>query len=98
MISDWSWVGRLLENFGAGGLVAFVVWKIVDKWAGQFLDAQRVQANAMASLADAVKNAQADQREVLIAVRVLAREIEEQKAFLIGIEQELRKTDEGLVA
>jgi hypothetical protein len=98
MIGDWNWVGRLLENFGASSLVAFVVWKIVDKWAGQFLEAQRGQANAMASLADAVKNAQTDQREVLIAVRVLARQIEEQKTFLMGIEGELRKRDDRLMA
>ena len=92
-MDDWVWLQRLLENFGSGTLVAFVVWKVVDKWAGQFLEAQKAQANAMASLAEAVKNAQTDQREVLIAVRVLARQIEEQKEYLVGIEREIKRAD-----
>ena len=67
--------------------MALVVWKIVDKWAGQFLDAQKAQANAMGSLASAVKDGQTDQREVLIAVRVLARQMEENRQYLMAIEQ-----------
>ena len=63
---DWAWLQKLTENFGAAGLIAFVVWKIVDKWAGQFLAAQNAQAQATAALGAAVREGQVDQREILI--------------------------------
>src|SRR5581483_2776303 len=92
-MKDFGWLQDLLQNFGAGALVTFVFWKVVDKWAGQFLDAEKAQASSVAGLADAVKDAQTDQREVLIAVRVLGREIETQKEYLVEIEDAMRKAD-----
>jgi hypothetical protein len=58
----------------------------------QVLEAQTVQANAMAVLAAAVRQGQADQREVLIAMGVIGRRIEEQRAYLIAMDQKLPET------
>ena len=70
----------MLENLGSGVIVALIVWKLVDKWANKFIDAQAAVAASIGSMAEAVRQGMVDQREVLIAVRVLARQIEELKA------------------
>jgi len=45
----------------------------------------------MAQLATAVKDGQSDQREVLMAVRLLADRIDTQKGYLMQIEENCRK-------
>ena len=93
--AEFQWIGRAVENFGAAGLLAWLLWRIVDKWAGQFLSAQQSQANAMGSLAQAVREGQTDQREILIAVGVIGRRIEEQREYLIAIDQNLQGKARG---
>lgn len=93
-MTDWTWVGKIVGDFGVAGvmLVALVLlYRLADKWAALFLEAQKSQAAAMASLAMAVKEGQSDQREVLIAVRVLADRIEAQKGYLEAIERNCRE-------
>jgi len=88
----------LAQSFGETGLVLFIVYRLVNRWAGAFLGAQTQQAQAMmaqatsiGSLAATVQNGQADQREVLIAVRVLAEKIETHKDYLKSIERAVKK-------
>ena len=73
---------RVVENLGVSGLLIFTVWKIVDKWAARFLEVQDRQAKAMCDLAQAVKDTTGDQREILLAVRVLAQKVEEQQGWI----------------
>lgn len=56
-----------------------VIWKLLDRWAGPFLDAALKQAAAMGELAAAVKEGQGDARETVLAVRVLAVKIDQMK-------------------
>lgn len=103
MVSEMSWAGKLAADFGTLGalIVAMVIFcRLLDKWAGKFLDAQQAQtvamtqqavatskqADATVTLAATVREGQSDQREVLIAVRVLADRIEQQKRYLEQIE------------
>jgi hypothetical protein len=98
-MNDLGWV-KLAADFGITGVMVvglLLFYRLADKYAGLFLEAQKgqsaamgEQATAMASLATAVKDGQSDQREVLIAVRVLAERIDTQKQYLAGIEKSCR--------
>jgi hypothetical protein len=97
MDQQWQWVFKLLD-LGGMGLCCFLLWRLLDKWAGKFLEVQMgqtgamsAQATAMAQLATAVKDGQSDQREVLMAVRLLADRIDTQKGYLMQIEENCRK-------
>lgn len=68
---------KAVANLGTTGLLILVAWRLLDKWAGKFLAAQEAQAKAMSDLAGAVKEGQGEQREVLLAVRVLASKVDE---------------------
>ena len=79
-------------------LACFLMWRLMDKWAGRFLDAQTGQTTAMtqqavatAALATAVQEGQVDQREILLAVRMLADRIDQQKTYLIAIDERQRR-------
>jgi hypothetical protein len=67
---------------GVSGLVLVLAWKFLDRWAGKFLEAQTAQAAALGSLAEAVKTGQGEQREVLLAVRVMASKLDEMKGWI----------------
>ena len=89
---------KVLSSFGETGLVLFIIYRLVSKWASAFLNAQTDQAKAMAqqasaivTLATSVQASQADQRDVVIAVRVLAEKIEQQSKSLRLIEEGMRE-------
>jgi hypothetical protein len=94
MAIDWQRIG---ENLGSTAMALAVAWRLVNKWAGQFLLLQRQQAEsgerqaaAIAALAGAVGATREDQREVLIAVRVLAEKMDRQKESLAEIGRKLQ--------
>jgi hypothetical protein len=82
MNTEFSLLGKIVENLGTTGLIIFVIWKMVDRWAGRFLEVQDRQAKAMGDLAACVRDGQGEQRELLIAVRVLATKVDETKAWV----------------
>lgn len=90
-----DWIFKALD-LGGVGLCYFLLWHLLDKWAGKFLDAQTAQTDAMtkqavatASLAASVRDGQDNAREVLMAVRLLADRIEMQKDYLIRIDEKV---------
>ncbi len=83
-------LAKLAVNLGFSGMLLYVIWKLTDKWAGKFLDVQAAQAKAMAELAAAVKENQGEQREVLLAVRVLAVKVDETKGWIRDLDTHLR--------
>ncbi len=89
-MSEYTLLGKIVESLGITGLMLFVIWKLVDKWAGQFLAVQGKQATAMGDLAAAVREATGDQRELLLAVRVLATKVDEQKNWIKELDEHLR--------
>ena len=89
--TEYGLAARILENLGSAGLLIWVVWKLVDRWAGKFLEVQSAQAKAMGDLAGAVRDSLGDQRELLIAVRVLATKVEEQKQWLKELGETLKR-------
>jgi hypothetical protein len=96
LIGDLSDAARLASEFGAVGLAvlaAVLLYRLVDKWAERFLGVQREQtaamseqAAALARLASVVREGQSDQREVLIAVRVMSDRIERHGKYLETID------------
>lgn len=82
---------KMAGNYGVLGLMMVLIYRLVDKWAPQFLAAHQDQAKAMASLATAVKEGQGEQREILLAVRVLATKIEQQGEAIEGLDEHVRK-------
>lgn len=81
-MGDWGIIGRVVENIGSSGLVLFLLYKLLDKWAARFLDAQEAQAKSMGELATAVKETSGDQRDLLMAVRVLATKQDETREWV----------------
>lgn len=82
MGEEYSIIVRSVETLGTTGLIIFVIWKLVDRWAGRFLEVQDRQASAMGELAAAVRDGQGEQRELLLAVRVLAQKVDETKQWV----------------
>lgn len=104
MGNELGWVKIAAEAGMTGVMVVGLIlfYRLADKYAGLFLGAQQTQsaamaeqASAMAALATSVKDGQADQREILIAVRVLAERIDTQKEYLQGIEKTCRERCQG---
>jgi hypothetical protein len=95
-LGDMTFVARLASEFGAVGLAvlaAVLLYRLVDKWAERFLGVQREQSAAMSEqaaaisgLANVVREGQTDQREVLIAVRVMSDRIERHGKYLETID------------
>ena len=97
-MAEFIEVLKLAGNYGAAGVIVWFMWRLTNKWAGLFLEAQKdqveamsKQASAMTGLAEAMGRAQADQRDVLIAVQVIAQQIERQRAVLDRIEKNCRE-------
>lgn len=66
---------KLAGNYGVAGLLIFLLYRLVDKWAPQFLTAHQAQARAMGELANAVKEGREEQQHVVIALRALATQV-----------------------
>ncbi len=81
---------ELAKSYGVWGLMAYLAYRLVDKWAGKFLEvstdrlvaereqttALQSQATAISALVQTVQTGQNEQHEVLLAVRVMARQME----------------------
>jgi hypothetical protein len=85
-MADYSILAKIIEQLGTTGLIIFVLWKLVDRWAGRFLAVQvqqatamGEQAQAMAGLCSSIRDGQGEQMELLLAVRVMATKIDEVK-------------------
>ena len=77
-------------DLGVAGLIIFVAWKLLDAWAGRFLEVQNKQATAMGELAAAVREGQGEGREMLLAVRVLASKVDEVKEWVRELDEHVR--------
>jgi hypothetical protein len=82
-------VWKTVQQFGSTALLCWLLWKLADKWLGEFLKASKeqtvamvTQAAAVTQLAATVQAGQTDQHEVLLAVRVQSRSIRDMKEML----------------
>jgi len=83
------------KNLGIAGFCIYSLYRLADKWAEKFLDVQGKQAVAMGDLAAAVREGQGDQREVLLAVRVIATEQRELKGWIKELDGHIRQGAKG---
>lgn len=97
-MEELSFLTKTLSELGTTGLVLVVAWRLLDKWGGALVSAQNKQAVAMTDLASAVQNSQGEQREVLIAMRVLATKVDETKAWVKELNGLIRDERRGSVA
>lgn len=97
-MTEYSLIATIAEKVGITGLVILAGWKLADRlgqvllklvdlWAGRFLEVHSKQAEAMGELASAVRSGQGEQRELLLAVRVMATKIDE----TMGLAREINK-------
>lgn len=77
-------VVRAAGNYGVAGLIVWLLYRLADKWAPQFLKAHQDQAAAMTDMAKAVREGREEQRDLVIAVRVLAAKIDQMDAHVRG--------------
>jgi len=87
---------KAVESLGSTALILVIIWKLTDRWAGKFLEttakflevgvsqanAAGQQAQAMVTLANAVKDGQGETREVAVVLRVLATKVDELKKLV----------------
>jgi len=82
VMHDFTAALKSLDNAGIAGFLIYLIYRLVDKWAPKFLDAQQKTAEAMLTLAGSVKDGQGEQREMAMAIRVLSTEIGDVKGML----------------
>ncbi len=89
---------KVVANLGVGGLALAIFGWLANRWAGKFLEAQQgqtsamvSQAKAMESLAQTVRDGQGEQREVLLAVRVMATKLDEVRSEIRNLEADIRE-------
>jgi hypothetical protein len=91
MSADPSWgiLLRLMESFGVGVLILIMFYRLTDKWASKFLEALVAQSTAMTTLAAKVSESGSEQRDVLLAMRVLATKQDETREWIKELGQRL---------
>jgi hypothetical protein len=99
---DYLELFKVLAGWGPTGLLIFVVYRLLDKWAAPFLRAQQAQAEAMTSqatamtqLAKAVEEGQGEQREVLLAVRTMASKLDDLRGWMRDIDEHILVKETG---
>ena len=85
-MNEWSIIVEIGKTLGIPGLLIVVGWRI----AGDFLTVGRAQAASMSQLAEAVKDNRGDQHEILLAMRVMATKLDEQKDWIKDLDQHCR--------
>jgi hypothetical protein len=68
---------KIVASLGVPGLVTFCAYRLLDKWAAKFLEIHDKQATAITDLASSVKTSSGDQKDVIMAVRVLAAKVDD---------------------
>lgn len=81
---------KLIQVLGVPGLITWCSYKLLDKWAARFLDVHTKQAEAITNLAESVKVGQDSQKEVLLAVRVLAGKVEESVGWMKELSEHIK--------
>ncbi len=96
---------KIISTLGVPGLALFLLYKLVDKYgarlvehAGRFVDASIRQAQATENLIAAVRESSNDQRDVLLAIRAMSREMSEVKGWVREIDGRLDTRVKGAVA
>lgn len=96
--SEFSLIGRIIADLGVTGLLVLVLWKLGAQamktgggWAGKFLEVATKQAGAMGELASAVKEETGEQREVVLAVRVLGQKVDEMRGWVRELDAHIRE-------
>lgn len=100
-------IAKAAADFGGIGVLAValvLLYRLLDKFGGQFLKATQEQtvamtqqAAAVTSLVETVKEGQNDQREVLIAVRMQSEKIDRLGKYLEAIDDFVREKIGDLV-
>ncbi len=92
-MNEYSGLVEIVKTLGISGLVIYVAWKVIDKWAGRFLEVQIQQATSMGAqatatsgLAAAMREGQGQQQELMLAVRVMATKLDE----TMGLAREIK--------
>jgi hypothetical protein len=68
---------RIITSLGVPGLVAFLMYRLADKYLGKFLEVHDRQATAITDLAHAVQKSSTESQDVIMAVRVLASKVDD---------------------
>lgn len=97
-MSEWSWLAKMGSDASiATVLLAGMVmlYRLLDKYGAAFLaeakgqvQSMTEQAASVTALAASVREGQTEQREVLMAVRVQARVLEEIREFMAELSRE----------
>lgn len=77
-------------SLGLAGLMIYLGYRLFDRWAGKFLEAQMEQGKAMQRLAAAVEGGQGEQHDLVLALRVVASQQTELKDWIRELDEHVR--------
>ena len=90
---------KLFAQLGVPGLITFLAYKLLDRWVakflelgGAYLEVNRMQATSFAEMATAVKESRDEQKDVILAVRVLTAKFDENTGWLREMNQRLQSS------
>ena len=85
---------KLIQQLGVPGLITWLAYKLLDRWVakflklgGSYLEVNRMQASSFAEMATAVKESRDEQKDVILAVRVLTAKFDENTGWLREMSQ-----------
>jgi hypothetical protein len=91
---------KLIQQLGVPGLITWLAYKLLDRWVakflelgGSYLEVNRMQATSFADMATSVKESRDEQKDVILAVRVLTAKFEENTGWLREMSQKTSGKD-----
>lgn len=96
---------KAVTTLGVPGLAIFLLYRLIDRYAarlvehaGRFVDASIRQAAATSDLIVAIRESSNDQRDVLLAVRAMSREVTDVKGWVKELDTRLEPRGKGAAA
>ena len=96
---------KLISQLGVPGLITFLAYKLLDRWVakflelgGSYLEVNRTQATAFAEMAASIRESRDEQKDVILAVRVLTAKFEETTGWMREMSQRIKSDGKGVAA
>ena len=94
-MNEYTELFKAAGNFGVAGLlIAAACWGAI-KFGGPLVAAQQKQAGALEKLAAAVKEGEGEQRELLLACRVMGTKLDELQNWARQLDVDVRALNGG---
>jgi len=91
-----EFLAKIIPQYGLTGLALYLLYRLLDKYVGmfvahmgEFVKINAQQAQAIVDVATVVKESRDDQRDTVMAVRVMTQKLEEVVGWVKEIDQKV---------